>query len=443
MTYLPLKSALEKYAESSPARFHMPGHKGKLSPYDVTEIAGTDNLHAPAGAILESERLCAKALCARDAFFSVNGSTAANLAMLYLAGRGARILLGHDCHKSVVNGLAIMGQETFPLFPESSGAYSAETVERELVETGCGAVLITSPTYRGVVSEIGAIADAAHRHGALLLVDAAHGAHFAFSDMLPPVPSKADLWCLSSHKTLKTLTQTALLLAGESCPFTAGEVQKAMNTFNSTSPSYELMLSIESAVLEPADWGAHAKRMIGISDRIKGINGICLIEPAGADRDITRINIAAAGMTGHALGRYLEARGIFCEMADGECVTLITSPEDPEEWYERLINALEALGLNEGYEASPRPVISRELMGRRALSVREAVMGNTELIRLEDAEGRICAGAVGCYPPGCALLFPGEEITGEAIARLLWERENGAVIFGLTDGLVPAVGEEA
>jgi lysine decarboxylase len=442
MTYLPLKSALAKYAESSPARFHMPGHKGFLSAFDVTEITGTDNLHEPSGAILESEKLCAKALCAREAFFSVNGSTAANLAMLHLAGRGARILLGRDCHKSAINGIALSEQEVFPLYPSENGAYSAEAVERVLVETGCGAVFITSPTYRGVVSDIGAIADAAHRHGALLLVDAAHGAHFAYSEALPPVPSKADLWCVSAHKTLKALTQTALLLTGESCPFTAAEVQKAISLFTSTSPFYELMLSIESAVLEPSDWDAHAKRINDFSNRIKGIKGIGLIEPADAVYDITRLNIAAAGMTGHALGKHLESRGIFCEMADGECVTLITSPEDPDEWYERLIAALEMLDIDIEYAADPHPAVSPELMGRRVISVRDAIMGNTQLVRLEEAEGRVCAGAVGCYPPGCAILFPGETVTREAVLRLIRERESGAILFGLTDGLVPVVWEE-
>lgn len=441
MTYLPLKSALAKYAESSPARFHMPGHKGFLSAFDVTEITGTDNLHEPSGAILESEKLCAKALCAREAFFSVNGSTAANLAMLHLAGRGARILLGRDCHKSAINGIALSEQEVFPLYPSENGAYSAEAVERGLVETGCGAVFITSPTYRGVVSDIGAIADAAHRHGALLLVDAAHGAHFAYSEALPPVPSKADLWCVSAHKTLKALTQTALLLTGESCPFTASEVQRAISLFTSTSPSYELMLSIESAVLEPSDWDAHAKRINDLSNKIKEIKGIGLIAPACADHDITRLNIAAAGMTGHALGKYLESRGIFCEMADGECVTLITSPEDPEEWYERLIAALAELDIKGGQIASSRPPVTPELMGRRVISVRDAIMGDAELIELDKCEGRVCAGAVGCYPPGCAILFPGEEICAAAIKRLEWEREKGAVIFGLTGGLVPVIKE--
>ena len=441
MTRLPLKNAIDAYAKASPARFHMPGHKGLLNALDVTELSGTDNLHSPHGAILESESLCAKAQGARDAFFLVNGSTAGNLAMLFAAGTGKRILLGRNCHKSVINGLAAAGQYAVPLFPDENGVFSPDAVRSALELTPCSAVFITSPTYRGAVSPIADIAAVCREMGALLLVDAAHGAHFAYSDKLPTVPSEADMWCVSTHKTLFAMTQSALLLAGKSCPLARGEIQRALNIFQSTSPSYEIMLSIESAVLEPHDWDAHIARLRGIRCRIGNVPGARLLGESGADKqDVTRLNIAFSGMTGYSLGSALEAREVFPEMADRECVTLITSPDDPDEWYSRLIEALEELepggdAPNAAFDAAP-------LCGERVCSVREAVTGACENVPVGNAAGRICAGAAGCYPPGTAILFPGEIIKVEAAHRLMLEKAAGAELFGLDNGLLPVLKKE-
>lgn len=437
---LPLFEAIEGYAESSPARFHMPGHKGKLSRLDVTELTPTDDLHRPSGAILESERLCAEAMGAANAFFSVNGSTACMLAMLELAGHGKRILLGRGCHKSAINGVALARQEVIYLFPDEDGVYSANSVDRALSENPCAAVFITSPTYRGAVSPIADIAQAAHRHGALLIVDSAHGAHFAYSDELPPVPKEADLWCVSSHKTLNALTQTALLLSGESCPFSENEVRGALCRYLSTSPSYELMLSIERAVLAPENWDKHVERIKRVRNILKGIRGISLIE--NDDWDITRLNVRAAGTDGRSLARLLESRGIFPEMADGECVTLITTPADEDEWYLRLVSALESISANaNGASASVRlsPIPENS---EQAVPVYDAVFSPSEQVPLEYAAGRICAEACGAYPPGIAILFPGERISERSVSALLSEKESGAVLFGLDGGCVSVCMEE-
>ena len=437
---LPIKTALEAYAGAAPARFHMPGHKGFLSALDVTEVTGTDDLHSPSGAILESERLCAVALGARDAFFLVNGSTAGNLAMLYLAGMGKRILLGRNCHKSVVNGLALMGQETVPLFPDEDGVFDPANVDELLEKTPCSAVFITSPTYSGAVSPIAEIAEAAHRHGAKLLVDCAHGAHFAYSNALPPVPKEADAWCVSCHKTLEALTQSAVLLTGDAA-FGRDEVQRALNLFQSTSPSYELMLSIERSVLAPRDWDAHIQRIDRVRRELERIENVTL-ERGSAVRDVTRLNISFRGMNGCRLASELEARGIFPEMADSACVTLITSPADPDEWYERLYSALRGIR-PDGSAIDGFPAGSYErIAGEAALPVREAVTAPRELVPLGCACGRIAAGAVGCYPPGVAVLFPGERIGTGAMELLMNESRAGARLFGTEGGLIPVVRDE-
>ncbi len=440
MTRLPLTEAVLKYAGGRPARFHMPGHKGLLSVCDVTEVSGTDNLQSPTEAILESERLCAEALGGRDAFFSVNGSSACNLAMLMLLGCGKTVLLGRDCHRSAISGIAVAGQETEPLFPEADGRYSPEAVDRALSRRRCDAVFITSPSYRGAVSDIAAIAEAAHSHGALLLIDCAHGAHFAFSDSLPDIPREADMWCVSAHKTLASLTQTAVLLTGNSCPYPREAVQQTMNMFQSTSPSYLFMASIERSVLEPMDWDAHFSRISRIADDIRSIKGVGLLgSPDKRKQDITRLNVSVDGLTGYDVGRMLESRRIVPEMADRECVTLITSPADKSEWYEMLLKALNEIGGAGRDKISFSSADPRRFMGERALDVRSALTGAKKLIPLEKAVGAVAAGAVGCYPPGTAVLFPGETITREAAEYLIDEAGKGAELFGSSDGMVTIV----
>ncbi len=435
---LPLFEALTEYAGKEPARFHMPGHKGLLNALDVTETLGTDDLHAPSGAILESERLCAERLGAREAFFSVNGSTACMLAMLELAGRGERILLGRGCHKSAINGIALSDQEAEPLIPDENGVYSAEEVDRALTKTPCAAVFLTSPTYRGAVSPIDKIAEAAHRHGALLLVDAAHGAHFAYSGELPPVPSSADLWCVSSHKTLCALTQTALLLTGKSCPFPENAVRRALGRYLSTSPSYELMLSIERSVLCPPDWDAHISRIRRVRKELCGLPGVHLL----GGGDITRLNIAVGGMNGRRLAERLFAAGVYPEMADGGCVTLITAPADPDEWYERLAAALRLIACDEEARPVKAAAPASPVFGERVMSVTRSVFAPRECVPLESSVGRVCAEACGAYPPGIAILFPGERITEEAVRFLSAELDSGAALFGLEGGCVGVVKEQ-
>lgn len=441
MSEFPLKKAISEYAGKHPARFHMPGHKGSVSVFDVTEITGTDNLHFPSGAILESELLCAEALGAADAHFLVNGSTAGNLVMLSLLPPQSRVLLGRNCHRSVINGLALTGHECFGIFPDSEGIITAEQVADALDKHPCDAVFITSPTYRGAVCPIDEIASAAHERGALLFVDCAHGAHFAFSDRLPPVPSHADAWCVSTHKTLAALTQTAVLLTGRSLNKTRWEVERALDPYQSTSPSYELMLSIESAVLAPDDWDRHVERILGIRKKLASIPRIRVVGSGdGVAGDPTRIVITAEGMSGYALSAHLERLNVFPEMADSEAVTLITTPRDPDEWYDMLINAL--ADLPESTSARPFPAFRSGDEAGAFVGVREAVMGKAELVPLSNSVGRICSCAAGCYPPGTAVLFPGERISKDAVDFLSEARLAGAELFGLFDEMAAVLKED-
>lgn len=222
---------LELYRDSGYYPFHMPGHKRNMPPeagevlqaaaeLDITEIDGFDDLHQPEGILHLAQERAAEVFGADETFFLVNGSTAGILTAVSAAARkGGRVLVARNCHKSVYHALCLRELEPVFLYPKLLEGGVADAIAPEQVEEMLArypdiqAVLITSPTYDGVVSDVEAIGKVVHQAGAVLIVDGAHGAHFGFAPEQPesPVRLGADLVVQSLHKTLPALTQTALL----------------------------------------------------------------------------------------------------------------------------------------------------------------------------------------------------------------------------------------
>jgi len=232
-----LINSLYKLDRSDIYPFHMPGHKRRLFPdrlkdaykLDITEIDGFDNLHEAAGILLEAQNRCARVFGADRAYFLVNGATCGILAGICGTVReGDEIVVARNCHKSVYNAVMLSGAKAHYVYPPSesyfeiNGGITASQI-REVLESESAnprLVVITSPTYEGVVSDIQRIAEVCHDNNALLMVDAAHGAHFGFSEGFPESAIRlgADIVVTSVHKTLPAPTQTALLLLSDSCP---------------------------------------------------------------------------------------------------------------------------------------------------------------------------------------------------------------------------------
>ena len=222
-----LDQKLEQYGNSDVYPFHMPGHKrvslGFGDPYlsDITEITGFDNLHQPEGEIKTLQDEWAKLYGAKEAFVMVNGSTGGILASIFSAIKSEEeLLIARNSHRSVYHGAYLRNATLRYLYPQSietaGGAIAGEILSKNLEETleqnpDIKAVLCTSPTYEGVVSDIFALAEIAHNHGATLIVDCAHGAHFGLDeDSFPnPITQGADLVITSLHKTLPAFTSTA------------------------------------------------------------------------------------------------------------------------------------------------------------------------------------------------------------------------------------------
>ncbi len=452
-----LQEALGAYAREDGARFHMPGHKGRglagfwrdeLPLWDVTELSNTDNLHAPEGAIAGAQKRMAEVYGAKASFFVVNGSTNAVQAMILALENDDTLLLSRDCHHSAVSGAALRGIKTRYISPRYDqnrgllGMITPEDLDIALEETQATAVLITSPNVYGFCADVAGLAETAHKRGALLLVDSAHGAHYPFSNALPSgLGGIADLFAHSQHKTMDALTQAASLHLGE-CRISEERVRRALAMTETTSPSYLLMTSLDWSVYiaQRRDWTGQVQRCIELETKIESMEGYSVFhDPLGlgvAERDRTRlvIDVTGRGYTGYEAQAQLEKSGIYLEMADARRLVLITTPNDEPSWYEHLLDELEKLPIHKSIIAKPNGEEIRFIANKQRASIREAVFSKTEILALNKAQGRVSAEPIGIYPPGIALIMPGEEIEQRAIDYLTAQEKDGGSLFGVRNG---------
>ena len=461
-----LQETLGAYERDNPARFHMPGHKGRglsgfwreeLQLWDVTELSITDNLHAPSGAIDAAQKEMARAYGTKASFFVVNGGTNAVQAMIFSLGEEDKLLLARDCHKSAISGCALRGIETCylsPCYDESRGLLgmvTPEDLDQALEATGATAALITTPNAYGFCADVAGLADTAHKHGALLLIDSAHGAHFPFSDALPRgLAGYADMFAHSQHKTMDALTQAASLHLCQ-CRISPERLRRALAMTETTSPSYLLMASLDWSVYIAwrRDWKGQVARCIALEQKIEAIAGMTVLrDPVGFgvfERDRTRlvIDVTGRGYSGYEAQALLEQQNIFIEMADMRRLILITSPNDEPIWYDQLLDALKSLPKRAAKKAKPRGEEARFTANEQRTRIRAATFAQTQVTPLEKAAGRIAAEPIGIYPPGIALVMPGEVIDQRVIDSLTAEEKDGGALFGVYNGNVFVVDENS
>lgn len=435
---LPLYNVLKARADEGAARFHMPGHKGKpilgelfsgACSIDFTELYGTGNLYDGVYPIADAEELCAQAWEVPQAFFLTGGASMGIITMLSLVrSRTKKILVDRGSHRSVYNGVAICGLENEYLYPDIiepygiSSPHSAGKIEKILKEDkSIGAVIITCPTYYGVCSDIEKIAKVCHENDAYLLVDEAHGAHFPFLDgMNCAVKRGADLAVCSAHKTLPALGQAALLLANEK--FSAAEIRRATSIFGTSSPSYQIMASIDIARDFMENEGREiCRKHADALDKIRSeINTRGIFKALkGENYDPLRLCVmtSCAGISGYEAARTLEEEyKIVCEMADERQVLFIITAADSEKEIEALQRALRAL---EAKAKTPIfAAVSPRLSPEVKLLLREALCVENEQVQLCCAIGRIAASNICPYPPGIPVIAAGEVIEEKTVEYL-------------------------
>ena len=463
-----LYSELLHYDEKDIYPFHMPGHKRNPTfsagffpvAQDITEITGFDDLHHAGGIIKEAQEYVAQLYGSRRVFFSVNGSTAGILAAVSAAVRaGGKILAARNSHKSFYHAMYLRNIEPLYVYPEIdeetgiSGSILPSEVERQLSENdGIEAVFITSPTYDGVVSDVRRIAEIAHRYGVPLIVDEAHGAHFAFSDYFPKsaVGAGADAVIHSIHKTLPAMTQTAILhLCSDRIP--EDRIVRFMSIYQTSSPSYPLMSSLDRCFRFLGSEGedffhTYTERLERWRGRLGEFENVRLLHFTTSfeggekfydyDRSKILLSSSSAGMRGNRLLKILhEEYGVELEMAASNYVTALTSPADTEEGFERLYRAVREI------DRAAVMVDRREERSRRfiedspvkIMNPGEALEGKTLTIPLCESVGKISAEFMYIYPPGIPLLVPGEQISLQFVQNMRRYIAEEMNVSGLKD----------
>ena len=294
-----LEQKLNELEQSDIYPFHMPGHKRAFLPFanpyaiDITEIEGFDNLHHATGILQEAQQKAADLYGAKKTYYLINGSTCGLLAAISAAvPRGEKILMARNCHKAVYHAMYLRQLVPVYLYPEDTaygiqGQVTPQMVRKQLEQTpDIRAVVITSPTYDGVVSDIKNIADTVHAYGIPLIVDEAHGAHFGFSPEFPENATRlgADAVIMSVHKTLPAFTQTALL---HLCSDRIAEkkVAQFLGIYETSSPSYLLMAGIEKSlqIIEKDRemlFAAYSRRLAEFRDKTKNLKTLQVLQPS-------------------------------------------------------------------------------------------------------------------------------------------------------------------
>ncbi|MDD5803453.1 aminotransferase class I/II-fold pyridoxal phosphate-dependent enzyme [Blautia sp. HCP3S3_H10_1] len=482
-----LYKELENYGKSDFYPFHMPGHKRNQAcmegdfpiDRDITEIDGFDDLHHSEGILLEAQNALSRMYGTRKSFFSVNGSTAGLLTAISAAvKKGGQILVARNCHKAVYH--AIYLRELIPtyIYPHSdndlgiNGAISVSRVERCLEENPeIEAVLITSPTYDGVVSDVQKIAETAHRHGVPLIVDEAHGAHFRFSEYFPvsAVDLGADVVIQSFHKTLPAMTQTAVL---HLCSDRVSEslIHRFFGIYETSSPSYILMSSLDACVAklekdshkmfaEFTDNLEAARETLGKCKYIRLIPTEENLKEAQEKREIfdydrSKLLLSTKNSTlnGPKLSGILRKRyHIEVEMTTENYVLALAAVGDTKEGFQRLCKAVEEIdrleaAKMESKSSSYKNSSYKSSSMKQMMSIAQAMDAPSQLCILEESVGKISAEFVYLYPPGIPIIVPGEQITGLFIRNVRRYMEQGLNLHGLcgeNDEKINVVREQA
>ena len=443
----PLYEHLRKYAEQNRISFAMPGHKNGrglrsgLVSLDVTELPVTENLYHGSEHMQKANALLSSLYGSEEGFILTGGSTAAIQAMICGAvKKGGTLLASGDCHVSVINACALLGVKIRFFEKELDDDFcvpSRTESIKDFLTPDIDAVIVTSPNYYGICSDIKAIAAECHDMGIPLLVDEAHGAHFVSSDLFPETAVKyADAVCHSAHKTLNAMNGAAYLhLSGKLID--RARVKRALTVFQSTSPSYVIASTADTArdEIKSVGWERTYKLCISMRDSAKKA-GIRVLD----NDDMTRlvINFSDYYITGFEVRDILSANGIDIEMADLFNIVAIVTPSNTVEemrslWWAVLdiIEKAEKKDVNIGTPAPP--------VCGATLSPADVFAHDWEEIEIERAAGRVACDTVVPYPPGVPVIFTGERIRREQIEYVRQIEDAGGEINGIENGKILVV----
>jgi arginine/lysine/ornithine decarboxylase len=490
---------LLQHADNHTVSFHMPGHKGsaiykrfgydefleKFMDCDITEIPGADNLFQAEGIIKAVQDKYRELYDVSHSYLLINGTSGGIIASILAAvPAGGQLVMARNCHKSVFNALTLGGIRPVYAYPQLipeygiSGEITCKEIEKCLAENPeASAVILPSPNYYGVCSDIAAIAEVVHRYGKVLIVDQAHGAHLKFFEEDMPVSAEdagADIVINSIHKTLASFTQSAVLNLNSN-RVDRYVLDDKLQAIQSTSPSYLLMasLDINASILElhgstlMKEWAenldyfySEAAKICAMDDSTHSQKPNLEFLTGLKNFDRSKINIDSGGlsMTAAQLEEALIKRGIVPELTTGNILMLMTGIGNTREDYDRLLSALKQIIREKRQQlgsSSPSPSDQKgaphtdSVLMSRARTHLPPPSGKTQLfaipkkwkrIPLIEAEGKICASSIIPYPPGIPLVCPGEMFDKDTITYIKALRDAGEKVIGVNENGEVAVG---
>ena len=463
----PIMEALKKMKRARLVPFDVPGHKRGRGNTELREFLGEncldvdvnsmkmlDNLCHPVSVIKDAEMLAAGAFRAAHAFFMVGGTTSAVQAMVLSAvGRGDKIIMPRNVHRSAINALILCGAIPVYINPQmdnnlgiSLGMSLDDVAEAIKNNPDAKAVLVNNPTYYGICSNLKAITELAHAHNMLLLVDEAHGTHLYFNDKLPlaGMDAGADMAAVSMHKSGGSLTQSSILLCGPGV--NAGYVHQIINITQTTSGSYLLLSSLDISrrnlalrgqeifdkVINMVEYARDEINTIGdyYAYSRELINGDSVY-----DFDVTKLAIFTrpVGLAGIEVYDILrDEYDIQTEFGDIANLLAYVSVGDRLKDIERLVAALAEIRRN--YRKDTAKMLKAEYIEPKVINgPQEAFYAEKESLPLAETVGRVCSEFVMCYPPGIPILAPGELITDDILAYIKYAKKKGCQMTGTED----------
>ncbi len=446
-----IHNKIEEYIAEGFSPWHMPGHKRReeLNPAfrrDFTEVKGLDDYHHPEEMIKASMEAAARVYDTYKSYYLINGSTSGILAAMHAAVSERRnnpvykerdkekaIIIARNCHKSVFNAMLLLGIKPIYIYPDYLfdgriyGGVRAYSIEEAIAKNPMYeivAAVVTSPTYEGIISDIEGVSRVCHDNNIRLIVDEAHGAHLPFCDKLgkSALYLGADIVIQSLHKTLKALTQTAIVHVADK-RFTGRdnekldiELRKYLSVFQSSSPSYVLMEGIEECIAYTDEnrrmYDSYLERLDDFIRRVEGLKNIHLLKTCDDEvliKDKSRLVFFLDKITGEKALESLYEKKLAIEMAGPDYIVLISTPMDEERDFDLLHEKLKELD----YEISGTSVIDNK---RNEVDITvETEKGSVNILA---AEGLRIKNYIYVYPPGIPIVAPYEVITKEMINEI-------------------------
>lgn len=458
----PLLDAYLSYFESPRTPFTIPGHKQKTSALDAGLGAvvdsdtplygGLDEIKLTNQTLRAAEALAATLWGADYARFSTGGSTHANQAIIFALGKpGDKVAVSRTAHRSVLSALVLAGLEPIWMSPEIDGATGVPIgigiteLEKALTENPI-AVLLTEPGYLGTISDLPVLIKAAHEKKIPVILDAAWGGHFGFHSKLPrhAIQLGADALITSTHKALPGYSASALLLARTEF-LSAERLEQSFETTHTTSPAGAPLASIDGvrALLQSRGEeliGALLENIHAFKESVQAEFALPIFLyptdfPVGRF-DPTKIvlRVQQLGASGVDIEEDLQAAGIRVEMADRDTIVFLGTIADTKEDFAHLADILiPILKRRQEQRRESATALSWSVTPQKKISMRDAYFAKTEMVDAAKALGRVCADLIAPYPPGVAVVAPGEVLTQQIIEGLASSRAAGVRIAYATD----------